>query len=135
MRYLRIATVILFVCSLLLAVWTDNYYSKNTNTDNPTISSSVELLEISVQDPPEAMLQGLSAQDATDGDLTAQIMVASVSHFLEQGTVRVKYVVFDSHTFTFSPIISLSNLTSFPRSSVNLFATGASVSFSFVFPR
>jgi hypothetical protein len=97
MRYLRIATVILFVCSLLLAVWTDNYYSKNTNTDNPTISSSVELLEISVQDPPEAMLQGLSAQDATDGDLTAQIMVASVSHFLEQGTVRVKYVVFDSH--------------------------------------
>jgi hypothetical protein len=49
------------------------------------------------QDPPEAIYRELRAQDTTDGDLTAQIMVASVSHFLEPATVRVKYVVFDSH--------------------------------------
>ena len=97
MRYLRIITVIVFVFSLLFAGWANNHYYSNLNTDYPEITSSVELLEISVQDPPEAIYRELQAQDATDGDLTDQIMVASVSHFLEPGTVRVKYVVFDSH--------------------------------------
>ena len=97
MRYLRIITVIVFVFSLLFAGWANNRYYSNLNMDYPEITSSVELLEISVNDAPEAIYQGLSAADDTDGDLTAQIMVASISHFLEPGTVRVKYVVFDSH--------------------------------------
>lgn len=97
MRYLRIITVIVFVFSLLFAGWVNNRYYSNLNMDYPEITSSVELLEISVNDAPEAIYQGLSAADDTDGDLTAQIMIASMSHFLEPGTVRVKYVVFDSH--------------------------------------
>ena len=97
MRYLRIFTVIVFVFSLLFAGWANYHYKRNLNTDYPEIISTVELLEISVQDPPEAIYRELRAQDATDGDLTSQIMVASMSHFLETGTVRVKYVVFDSH--------------------------------------
>ena len=97
MRYLRIFTAIVFIFSLLFAAWADHHYNSNLNTDYPEITSAVELLEISVQDPPEAIFRDLRAQDATDGDLTAQIMVASMSHFLEPGTVRVKYVVFDSH--------------------------------------
>lgn len=97
MRYLRIAIAILFVFSLLFAGWANRRYYDGLNMDYPEITSTTDLLEISVQDPPEAIYGALSAYDATDGDLTAQIMVASVSHFLEPGTVRVKYVVFDSH--------------------------------------
>ena len=97
MRYLRIFAVILFVFSLPFAVWANYRYNSNRNTDYPEITSTTDLLEISAQDPPEAIYRELHAQDATDGDLTAQIMVASTSHFLEPGTVRVKYVVFDSH--------------------------------------
>ena len=97
MRYLRFFTAIVFVLSLLFAGWANHYYNRNLNTDYPEITSTVELLEISTEDPPEAIYRELHAQDATDGDLTAQIMVASISHFLEPGTVRVKYVVFDSH--------------------------------------
>ena len=97
MRYLRIITAIVFVFSLLFAGWANNRYNNSRNTDYPTITNTAERLEISTQDPPEAIYQGLSAHDATDGDLTEQIMVASMSHFLEPGTVRVKYVVFDSH--------------------------------------
>ena len=98
MRYLRIFTVILFVCSLLFASWANNRYYSSLNMDYPEITNSVEVLEISVKDPEEAIYQGLSAYDATDGDLTDQIMVASMSHFYEPSTVRVKYVVFDSHS-------------------------------------
>ena len=89
MRYLRIVTAIVFVFSLLFALWANNYYYRNLNMDYPEITSSVELLQISVNDAPEAIYQGLSASDDTDGDLTGEIMVASVSHFLEPGTVRV----------------------------------------------
>ena len=97
MRYLQIFTAIVFVFSLLFAGWADHQYNRNLNTDNPEITSTSELLEISVNDPPEAIYRDLHAQDATDGDLTNQIMVASTSHFIEPGTVHVKYVVFDSH--------------------------------------
>lgn len=97
MRYLQIVTVILFVLSLLFAGWANARYYGNRNTDYPTLTNSLEQVEISVSDPPEAMLQGLQASDKTDGDLTDQILVASVSHFLEPGTVSVRYVVFDSH--------------------------------------
>ena len=97
MRYLRIITVLLFVFSLLFAGWANHQYYSQLNTDYPSITNDVEELQISTQDPPEAMLAGLTATDATDGDLTDRIMVASVSHFLEPGVVRVKYVVLDSH--------------------------------------
>ena len=97
MRYLRIIIVIVFVFSLVFAGWANNRYYSKMNTDYPEITSSVELVQISVKDPPEAIYQGISASDDTDGDLTAQVMVASISHFLEPGTVRVKYVVFDRH--------------------------------------
>ena len=97
MRYLRIITVMIFVFSLVFAGWANIRYYGSLNTDYPEISNSVELLEISVNDPQEALFEGLSASDATDGDLTDQILIASVSHFLEPGTVSIKYVVFDSH--------------------------------------
>lgn len=97
MRYLHIFTAILFIASVLFSLWANDRYFGNQNADFPTFTNSVQQLQISVNDPPEALLQGLRAEDATDGDLTEDIMVASVSHFFEPGTVNVKYVVFDSH--------------------------------------
>lgn len=97
MRYLRIITIVVFLTSLLVAGWAYMRYYRNLNTDSPELTSAVERLQISVKDSPDALLQGLQAYDETDGDLTDQIIVASVSHFLEPGTVNVKYVVFDSH--------------------------------------
>ena len=97
MRYLQIVAAIILVLSLLFAGWVHNRYYSSLNMDYPEISNASELLQLSVQDPPDAIFQGLQARDATDGDLTDQIMVASVSHFLELGTVSVKYVVFDRH--------------------------------------
>lgn len=98
MRYLRIAAVLLLIFSLGFAFWANRQYNSGLNTDYPQITNTEETLHISVNDPEDAIFRGLSATDATDGDLTGQIMVASVSHFLEPGTVSVKYVVFDSHS-------------------------------------
>ena len=97
MRYLRTVTILVFVFSLLFAGWSNYRYYSQLNTDAPCIVSEVEELQIRMQDPPEAILSGLTATDATDGDLTDRIMVASESHFIEPGVIRVKYVVFDNH--------------------------------------
>lgn len=97
MRYLRIFSIVFFAAVLLFSRWVNEQYYANLNTDYPELHNTEEVLYISVEDPPEAIFRGLSAEDATDGDLTDQIMVASVSHFLEPGTVKVKYVVFDEH--------------------------------------
>lgn len=97
MRLFRICTIVLFIASMVFAGWTNYWYYSNLNTDGPRLTNSVGTLEISVNDPPEAIFGGLTATDATDGDLTKDILVASVSHFLEPGLVNVKYVVFDSH--------------------------------------
>ena len=97
MRLLRIISVVVLVLSLLFAGWANQRYYGGMNTDFPEIVSSGEILELSVHEPESAIFRDLQAFDATDGDLTKEIMVASVSHFLEPHTVSVKYVVFDSH--------------------------------------
>ena len=97
MRYLRLFAILLFLGSVCLFVYGNYRYLQGRNEDIPVLKSDTELLELSVNDPQEAIFRGLTATDATDGDLTAKIMVASTSHFIEPGTVNVKYVVFDKH--------------------------------------
>ena len=97
MRYFRLSVVLLFLLSLALCVWTVHEYRQNSNADLPVLTCQEDFLELSVSDGPEALMAGLSAYDKTDGDLTDQILVASVSHVIQPGTVKIKYVVFDSH--------------------------------------
>lgn len=97
MRLLRVIVIGLFIISLGFCVLVNLRHYSGINTDMPVITSNTDLLTISVNDGPEALLQGLQARDKTDGDLTDQIVVASISHFIEANTVHVKYVVFDKH--------------------------------------
>ncbi len=97
MRLLRRFAVVIFVCALVFYFYANMKYQSNVNTDKPTIKNETELLELSVTDSEDALLQGLSVFDETDGDLTKDIVIASKSHFLDDGSVNVKYVVFDSH--------------------------------------
>lgn len=97
MRLLRLGVLVLFVLCLALNIWTSVTYNTNHNTERPTLTCDAETIEISVADGPEALMQGLSAQDAQDGDLTGRILLASKSFFLEPGVFEAEYVVFDSH--------------------------------------
>lgn len=66
--------------------------------EGPVLScNSEETLEISVKDGEEALLAGMTAYDAQDGDLTGQILVAGVSQLITADTAKVTYLVFDSH--------------------------------------
>ena len=95
MRLLRVCSIFVLLCSLVFYFWAAARYYSGLNTDFPVLESDTEELVLSVSDGRDALLQGLSAHDATDGDLTEEIMVSSISHFLEPGVVKVRYVVFD----------------------------------------
>ena len=96
MRFFRRVVIAIFIASLAVYAGTNIYENKTTDTDPPQITSDTEVLEISVESDEDALLEGLTAYDNKDGDLTDSIMVYGKSFFTEKGTITVDYVVFDS---------------------------------------
>lgn len=68
---------------------------KQLDTVGPVITVPQELLEISVTDPEEALLQGLTAYDAVDGDVTDSLLVESVYGISGDNLTTVTYAAFD----------------------------------------
>lgn len=68
----------------------------NLDTVGPVLSIEEGILEISVEDPEDALLQGIRAVDARDGDVTAGILVESVYGINEDNLTTVTYAAFDS---------------------------------------
>ena len=66
------------------------------DASTPVFSCEEEMLQISVRDGEEMLLQGVTASDAKDGDLTSDILVEKLSNFYGDGRRVVTYVVFDS---------------------------------------
>lgn len=62
----------------------------------PTISCPQEVLEVSVLDPEETFLSGITAQDQQDGDLTSHILIQAVSRQITDNMTNVNFLVFDS---------------------------------------
>lgn len=95
MKKIRIAVIALFVAAVAafgaFTVWS------NLDKDEtpPVIECTQESIKVSVKDDESVLLEGLTAHDDVDGDLTDSIRVSSISHFAEQGKRTIEYVVFD----------------------------------------
>lgn len=96
MKYVRVTIVILFIISLGLYGLSWVKEKQNEDPTKPQITSDREELEVPSQYEEPQLLEGLTAQDGKDGDLTDNIIVGSFSQFLEKGVCNVTYVVFDS---------------------------------------
>lgn len=94
MRFLRLGTVIAFIAALLLLGYTCFVVSKR-DTSAPVITDNVGELHLESTQGDHALLEGLTAKDDRDGDLTDKIMVERLSRFVEPGVCNVSYVVFD----------------------------------------
>ena len=71
-------------------------YEGSDQTEAPEIIIEGEHLYLSVTDDPAILLEGVTAQDAEDGELTDKIIVDSISEFDKNKNRTVRYVVFDS---------------------------------------
>ena len=63
----------------------------------PVITIDNEILTVSVKDNENALLSGVSASDAEDGDLSSKIVIDSISEFDEKNYRIVTYIVFDNN--------------------------------------
>ena len=113
LRLVRIILIILFCLALIGAAGL--YFYTYTHEDNipPTFRSGTDLLEVSVTDPDEALLQELWASDNVDGDLSAKIHVKEISTLINESDVNVTYIVFDeaSNYATYSRVVRYRDYT------------------------
>lgn len=96
MKLLRILLVITLVAVTCLYGFSTVSLQLQGAHIGPSLTCSSDTLDISVNDFNEAtLLQGVTAQDQQDGDLTSHILVSGVSKMVNNAS-RVTYVVFDS---------------------------------------
>lgn len=66
-----------------------------TDAEPPKITVDTQPLQISVQDDKSVLLQGITARDSRDGDVTASLVVEDIRLLDTDGTVTVTYAAFD----------------------------------------
>lgn len=96
MRILEKITIILFAAVLLTFGITRAYLHFFVDRTAPVISCSSEVLEAQVNASSDILLQGVTASDNMDGDLTDQILVKGITPLITDNTAKITYVVFDS---------------------------------------
>ena len=97
MRIMRISVVVLFILTLIAFVGTFVFQKKNEDNTIPEIIMENDFIEVSCDATNEDFLKGVKATDEKDGDLTSEVIVESVSRFIEPGVCEVKYAVCDSN--------------------------------------
>lgn len=97
MRILRVTVTVVFVITAVL--FSIFYFGEKINTDTtvPVITVESPLLEVDIGATKKDFLQGVTAYDEKDKDLTDKIIVESVSKFLDDGICKVTYAVCDSN--------------------------------------
>lgn len=96
MRRFRIFIFVLLFIMLGLSAGSYYYRTLYADTTAPVLTSDCEELELSVTAGPDAIFNGLSAIDDRDGDITPSIMIDHSSNLIDENSIRVTYVVFDS---------------------------------------
>lgn len=96
MRLVKIGLMVVFILSAALFGVSEILELKGRDPDAPEIVSDRDVLEIPCAYTMEQLMEGVSASDEQDGDLTDQIVAGSFSRFVDPGVTNLTYVVFDS---------------------------------------
>lgn len=94
MRHIKRITLIVFII-VCIAYGGGKYHNTKKDMVPPIIMSENDEIHVQAGCGIEELLQGLTAKDDKDGDLTEQIMIGKVGRFSEKGVSKVQYIVFD----------------------------------------
>jgi hypothetical protein len=97
MRIMRISVLVLFILTLVAFLGVFTFQKKVEDNTIPVITMEQDFIEVKCNATNEDFLKGVSATDEKDGDLTSEVIVESVSRFVEPGVCEVKYAVCDSN--------------------------------------
>ena len=96
MRIMRISITVLFILTLIAFCSTFIIQKKKWDNTIPEITMENDFIEVDCDARNKDFLKGIKATDEKDGDLTDEVIVESVSRFIEPGVCEVKYAVCDS---------------------------------------
>lgn len=125
MKKIKIFSIILFVCSAVIYAGCRIYAGVMTDHTPPVISGG-DSIQVSVEDPKEKLLEGMTAEDDRDGDVTDSLVVQEISEFDDEGKRTVRYAAVDdsgnvgyySRTMEYTdyqpPVFALSSPLRFP---------------------
>ena len=82
------------LCCAAFAVYQYRYL-RTADREPPKISMAQQELTLSVSDPDTHLLEGMSAADARDGDVTPSLIVESVRGVVADKRFTVTYAAFD----------------------------------------
>ena len=96
MRRYRWLVLLILLASIGAFGYFSHEYYQNLDTLGPSITIEEENIEVSVNDPEEVLLAGITAYDAKDGDVTDTLGIESMSEFTEGTTRTINVVAFDN---------------------------------------
>ena len=87
--------VLIILCAFAFAGYRAIHRIRSDETP-PQITVSADVFQLSVNDPKDVLLSGVSATDNTDGDVTDSLLVESIQLMDGEGRINVSYAAFDS---------------------------------------
>ena len=70
--------------------------ARSVSGEAPVITFDSDMLEVTTGAIEAELLQGVTATDAEDGDVTDSVLVETSTHFVSDNTIEVTYAAFDS---------------------------------------
>lgn len=95
MRRTRIFTIALFVIAVA-AFAVSQVMQMMTDKSGPTISMDTDSITVSAEASEKELLEGVTAEDSTDGDVSQNLMIENMSNLMEGDTRTMTIVAFDS---------------------------------------
>ena len=96
MKTIKQAIIILLAVLIVANVASNLYLNASDSGIPPQMSCPTGVLEVSASDDETALLEGVTATDEQDGDLTDRITIGGISKLITKDTAKVTYLVFDS---------------------------------------
>ena len=92
----KTASILLFAVSLALFLFCIFVREGGQDQSSPEIQMDQQEIQVSIAADDATLLQGVTATDRKDGDVTDSLVVESISNFIEKGRRKVSIVAFDS---------------------------------------
>lgn len=96
MRLLRGAALVALALAVAVFAYAGVREFVTRDVSAPSISIEGDTIEVPCDYTEEQLMEGVTASDAKDGDLTDQVLVGSFTRFIRPGVSDLSYVVFDS---------------------------------------
>lgn len=131
-KIIHIGSIVLCIFSTILFVFSGFYMNRDADAYGPEIYMEETEIEVSISATEEDILQGITAIDKKDGDVSDSLLVESMSLFTESGKRKVTIDAFDNnhnvtktervirYTDYTSPRIVLSDALRAPLNNVDL---------------